>query len=225
VAQDRPQAASDLHQRVFAIVAKSRTRFHTRLPIALIAALLIVGLAAMDAAPASAGPTASVAKKKKKKCTKKKRSKGKCGKAKDVAATVTALIAGSSFRSSFDYPSSSADGTVTEEYEFCRNGRYRFRNRSTGTIHSGLDPVPFDDVTTYGGTWKLKEAERAGTYALKGILVLTADSFQTNAPEGSLGHDPPPSPDSHIFVAPFAKPIFTIGDHPVWTRTPGGAGC
>ena len=202
--------------------AKFRARFPTRLPIALVAALLTVGLAAIDVGLASAGPTASVAKKK---CSKKKRKKGKCGKSTgDPVAALTTLFSGSSFSSSAKDNSPSVDGSFTDVYKFCRNGTYQGRDESIGTIRSD-PPIPYDYVITWGGTWKFTDALRRKTGELKGGLLLTIDSWQSNVPEGNVGHDPPPSPDSETVVVPVAQPWVVIGDHPVWTPTPGGAGC
>ena len=179
---------------------------------------MIVGLAAIDVGAASAGPTASVAKKK---CSKKKRKKGKCG---NPVAALTAVFAGSSFSSSAADNSPIANGTFTDSYKFCRNGTYQGRDESIGTFFNG-PPDSYDYVTTWGGTWKFTDAERHKTGELKGGLLLTIDSYQTNVPEGNVGHNPPPSPDSETVVVPADKRFVVIGDHPVWTPTLGGAGC
>lgn len=183
---------------------------------------MIVGLAAIEVGAASARPTASVAKKK---CSKKKRKKGKCGKsAGNPVAALTAVFAGSSFSSSAADNSPGANGTFTDSYKFCRNGTYQGRDESIGTIPDS-PPVSYDYVTTWGGTWKFTDAERHKTGELKGGLRLTIDSYQTNVPEGNVGHNPPSSPESETVVVPVDKRFVVIGDHPVWTPTLGGAGC
>jgi hypothetical protein len=201
--------------------ATPRVRFSTRLSIGLTSALLSVCVAAVGIVPASTGPTASVAKKKK--CSKKKRKKGKCGKAGDPVALLTALFAGSSFSSTFEDPSPSVDGTATDVFKFCRNGTYSRRDQSTGTIRSGLGPIPYDHVTTYGGTWKITVLSGEGLRKngdLKGGLDITITSWQD-----SDGAPQPVTQDSFTVTTPADRRFFIIGDHPAWTRTPGGAGC
>jgi hypothetical protein len=191
-----------------------RARFSTRLPIVLLAAALTIGLAAIEVVPASAGPTASVAKKK---CSKKKRKKGKCGKSSgDPVAALTALFAGSSFSG----PSADRDTQYTDEWKFCRDGTYQRHYESTGT--TGFDPpVPFHTATTYGGTWKFEPgALQRKTGELKGYVDTTITSWQD-----SEGHPPFAAADSDTVVVPPGEPFIVIGDHPVWHRTPGGAGC
>jgi hypothetical protein len=195
---------------------KPRSRFSKRLPIALFAALLTLGLAAIDVGPASAGPTASVAKKK---CSKKKRKKHKCGKSGgDPVAALTALFAGSSISSVSNGTSGGGPGTNTDVYKFCRNGTYRRQIDNVGT-----GETPFHRVTTYAGAWKFTDGLRRKTGELKGGLTTTVDSFQD-----SDGADPPPPevlPFVDTVVVPAGEPFIVIGDHPAWTRTPGGAGC
>ena len=189
----------------------------TRLPIALVASLLIVGLVAIDVAPASAGPTAGAAKKKK--CSKKKRKKGKCGNtAGDPVAALTALFAGSSFSG----PSADRDTQYTDDWKFCRDGTYQRTYTSSGsTGFIDEPPVPFHNTTTYGGTWHFQPgALLRKTGELKGYVDTTITSWQD-----SQGHPPFAAADTDTVVVPPGEPFIVIGDHPVWHRTPGGAGC
>jgi hypothetical protein len=197
-------------------------RRSTSLPIVLVAALLIVGLAATDVVPASAGPTASVAKKKgKKKCSKKKRKKHKCGKGGNPVAALTALFAGSSFSSTSSTTAYGDPGSYTNVIKFCRNGTYQDRTENIGTGFSG---TAYDTVTTYAGTWKFTDVLRRKTGELKGTLLRTVDSWQD-----SEGHAPPPPealPFYDTVVAPVGQPNVKIGElFPIPVRTPGGAGC
>lgn len=199
--------------------AKPRARFSTRLPIALIAALLTVGLAAIDVAPASVVPTASVAKKK---CSKKKRKKHKCGKGGNPVAALTALFAGSSFSSISSTTAYGDPGSYTDVIKFCRNGTYQDRVENIGT--GRFSGTAYDTILTYAGTWKFTDALRRKTGELKGTLLRTVDSWQD-----SEGHAPPP-PDALPFydtvVAPVGQPNVKIGElFPIPVRTPGGAGC
>jgi hypothetical protein len=189
--------------------------------IAAVTALLIVALAAVEVAPVTAGPTASAAKKKK--CSKKKRKKGKCGKTADPVALLTARVAGSSFSSTGDIGSNSADGTHTHTYKFCRNGTYTSHEENTGTVRTADGPVPFHEVTDYGGAWKVTAHPRGGlskTGELKGVLDITITSWQD-----SEGRPQYATQDSFTLVFPADRPFVIIGDHTPWTRTPGGAGC
>jgi hypothetical protein len=182
--------------------------FGRRLPIALIAALLIAGVAAIDVVPASAGPTASVAKKK---CSKKKRKQLKCGKQAAAVAALTALFAGSSF--SFSYPAGDG-GSISEVRKYCRNGTYQ----SQYVVVMGSGETY--QVITSSGTWKFTAAHGASG-SFDGNLHQTISSWQD-----SLGQPPTEAVtgfDGSVKHDSGASDI-TMGGYR-WTISPGGAGC
>lgn len=182
--------------------------FGRSLPIALIAALLIAGVAAIDVVPASAGPTASVAKKK---CSKEKRKQLKCG----PVAALTALFAGSSF--SYSVPGD-AGSYSTGVAKFCRNGTYQGQYAITGSAGA-------DHVLTNSGTWKFTAAHVVGlgsSSSLDGNLHQTNGSWQDTGP----GANPPVQQaafDSSV-KHPSGASYITMQDYR-WTISPGGAGC
>jgi hypothetical protein len=185
--------------------------FGRRLPIALIAALLIAGVAAIDVVPASAGPTASVAKK----CSKAKRKQLKCGRPAAAVSALTALFAGSSF--SYSYPAGDG-GSISEVRKYCRNGTYQ--GRYVVVMGSG-DTY---QVITSSGTWKFTAAhvQAHGSFSsLDGNLHQTISSWQD-----SLGQPPTQAVtgfDGSVKHDSGASDITMGGNR--WTISPGGAGC
>jgi hypothetical protein len=181
--------------------------------------IALLATAAVEVVSASGEPTASIAKKKK--CSKKKRKKGKCGPQADPVALITALLSGSSFTSTGDDGSPSTDGTFTDVFKFCRDGTYTRHEESSGTIRSGLGPIPFHEETAFGGTWKMTPhptLPRPGE--LKGILEVTITSWQD-----SEGRPQYATEDSYTVLVPPDRSYFIFSDHPPWIRTAGGAGC
>jgi hypothetical protein len=186
--------------------------FGRTLPIALIAALLIAGVAAIDVVPTSAAPTASVAKKK---CSKKERKRLRCGRQTPAVAALTALFAGSSF--SYSYPSGGS-GSISEVRKYCRNGTYQ------GQYVVVLDSGETYQVITSSGTWNFTAAhvEDHGSFtSLDGTLHQTISSWQD-----SLGQPPSLAPtgfDGSVKHDDGASDITMGGNR--WTISPGGAGC
>jgi hypothetical protein len=196
--------------------------FGRGLPIALTAALLIAGVAAIDIGPASAGPTASVAKKKKK-CSKKKRRAHHCPGQASPVATLTALLAGSSI-----HYEPSVRANESQVIKFCRDGTFQRREELNG-LDDGSGSVSHDHdyVLTAGGTWRITAAHvqmhSSSPSSLDGNLNRTTTSWQGVGPVQESPPQLPMSLDGSIKHPSGASSVTYVSQ--VWTLTPGGAGC
>jgi hypothetical protein len=162
-------------------------------------AAILIGLLAVETAPASSsgGPTAAVAKKKKKKAIKK----------------ATKYIAGGSFTAITSSGGTIAPSSTTRTISFCHDGTYAYKLQNDSYYGASQD--------SFNGTWKVTKAKITKT-AAGAIVNFTAANFQSFYFDGSPGPGTAPPPSGQFGIAVQGNAVYITGFSGTFTRSSNG---